>query len=224
MKYLLILAVILFLARIDFILKLFDRANENLRSEQLELPVTNIPSTEFVPLKNDFSTLGSNRELFFTLMRDFSLQPSSDSRIRAINFLKDHSYILDENLDKNFELQILIWREQFNDHDKEISYFMADLTKYLKGQNLDIVMRLFSSLMDQNIDQFIKAYLITGETNCKVARLFNDDAISEEKFSNLLNRDNALNRYLKIENLSPEQKNLAQNCRLQISLEMEKLQ
>jgi hypothetical protein len=223
MKYVTILAVIIFLARIDYFLGLFDKANQRINSRTTEVDVRGIRSREVIPVKEDTNLRRSVRGSFFALIEDFQTTPSADIRLKCTEILKNNPSLFSEKMDKELEVRIFQLREHLNNNQPEVVNFILDLMNVLKGENLETLRRFFALWMDINMEHFVAAYTRTKDTNCQIATLFGENVPEEEVVNEYVERLDFLNAFLVKEKIDPAHKALATNCALQLKLTIEKL-
>jgi hypothetical protein len=223
MKYVAILAVVIFIARIDYFLGLFDKANQKIRTQPSEVDVNGVLSKEVIPVTQDTNLRRSVRETFFALVEDFQANPTADIRLRCMEILKSNTTLFSDKLDKELEVRIFQWREHLNNNQPEVVNFILDLMNVLKGENLEILRRFFALWMDINMEHFIPAYSRTKDSNCQIATLFGENVPEEEVVNEYVERLDFVNAFLAKEKLDPSHKALASNCALQLKLAIEKL-
>jgi hypothetical protein len=224
MKYIVILILVVLIARIDLFIGVFERATEKVR--RLTSPVSQPVEVESAPviisMSEDQNLKQSPHRTLLMLLRDFKVNPDSSVRERIIDVLKTHNSVLGPSLDKDFESAVFGLRDLIYQREKELSLLLVDLMNHVKGDNLEMVKRFFSLMMDFNLESFLEAYSQTKDTNCMIAALHGDNLPKEEQMTEFAQRAEALNIYL-TQNQAPAFKALAQNCQLVLSVHMNKL-
>jgi hypothetical protein len=224
MKYVAVIVIIILFARIDVLLEYFDKANAKLTGEPPEVDVANTEfKRELIPVSEDFNVNRSPKELLLILMEEFKVSSSPETREKAIAILKENPTILSETLDKEIESRVFLWRDLLTNNNPEMMNFILDLQKIFRGENLTMLNRFLALWMDINMEHFIASYVKTKDSNCSIAITFGDPIPEEEKVNDLYDREDALKTIVAKENLDPAQKTLANNCLLQVGLEIAKL-
>jgi len=90
--------------------------------------------------------------------------------------------------------------------------FLLDLQTLLTGENLVLVRKFNSLLMDADIDYFLKYYVHTKDVECSVATLLADNLPDEEKLNEFYDRESLLNAFLLKETTDLKIKNYATTC------------
>lgn len=225
MKYIVILVIVILFVRIDYLLGLFDRANEKLSNAPSGNVVVDdsIANREVIPVKQDRTLQRSKKDTFLALLEDFQVSPVADIHNRAMTILKDNPQMFGTKLDKDLENHIFRWRDLLNNNDQDAVNFLLDLMNVLQGENLDMVKRFFALWMEINMEHFIAAYSRTKDTNCTIVTTFGDRIPEEEKLNEYYDREEALKTFLAKDRIDPAQKALATNCVLQLGIIIDKL-
>lgn len=224
MKTIIILVVIVLLVRIDYFLGLFDKASEKFATEPQGTVVTEpIGNRELIPVAEDRTLKKTPKETFLALLEDFRTFPTPDIRERAMTIFKESPGMFSAKLDSDLESHVYSWRELLNNNEPEVVNFLLDLMNVLQGENLEMVKKFFALWMDINMSHFIPAYSRTKDSNCTIATTFGENIPEEEKINEYYEREEALKTYLERPNLDPAHKNLATNCRLQLTIAIEKI-
>lgn len=223
MKYIVILAVIIVVVRIEFFLGLIDRAAESVGPAPVEVDASDIKSgRETLPMKSDLSLKQSPKRKFLALVDDFQSNPLSSLRDSALEVLKENPTMFGQKLDPELEVQIFRGRDLLMTNDKEGIAFMLELMNVLQGENQLMMKRFLSLLMDINMEHFLSAYVNTKDTNCSIASLTGDPLSEDEVRNEIYDREAALKAFIEKEKADPREKALATNCLLVLGIEISK--
>lgn len=224
MKYVVILVIVILFVRVDYILGLFDKANERFESRPATVPTEGIDNDRLIiSVKEDARLKQTPRKTFLSLLENFRVSPEAVVREKAITILKDHPTMFTSKLDVELEAQIFRLRDHLNNNEPETVTFLVDLMGILEGENQLLLKRFFSLWIEINLDNFLAAYARTKDTNCLVASMFGDNIPQEEKLNELYEREEKFNEFIKREKVDPKLTLLANNCLLVIGLEISKL-
>ncbi|MGE3609274.1 MAG: hypothetical protein AB7I27_06775 [Bacteriovoracaceae bacterium] len=225
MKYLLILFVVIFFVRIDFFLKLVDRASQKIQSNSNQkVSSSEIPNeVEFIPVSEDKLLKNSSRKKILSLIEDFHSNPIKEIREKTLNEFKTNRDIFSGKLDSELEGAIFRWRDLLIQNNSEVSTFLVDLHKVLIGENQEMIRRFLSILMDLNFDEFVPAYLNLNDPSCQIAKIFGDPIPPEDKLSEFKEREKSLMDYIADDKISSQHKDFANNCLLVVREEIAKL-
>lgn len=223
MKYVAIVVVIIMFVRIDILLQMFDKAMNSFKPAPPEIQSSDVGSgPKLIPISQDKNLQQTPREDFLALLEVFRISPDSATRERAMGIFKAHPGMFSEKLDENLESQIYRWREHLNNNEPETVNFLLDLLNILKGENLQMVKRFFALWMEIDMENFIAAYVRTRDTNCTIATTFGDRIPDTEKIKELYEREDSLKEIVANEKIPEEQRTLARNCLLVLSMEFNK--
>lgn len=212
------------IVRIDFFLKFFERATGKFQAPAPIIQPAEVASdTILIPVSEDKLLKNSARKNFLSLLEDFHSDPVSEIRVKAINDLKATPEMFNETLDKDLEGTIFRWRDLLIQNNSEVTNFLVDLNQLLRGENQQLIQRIFSILMDLNLEAFIKAYSKTSDTNCMVAKIFGDPIPNEEKLNEFNEREKSLNTFLASDKIQPREREFANNCLLVVKVEISQL-
>lgn len=224
MKYIVALAIVIFLVRIDFFLGQIEKATKRFTPAPPEIEATVVqPGRQLIPVSQDKSLKQSPREVFLSLLGSFRGSPDSSLRERAMEIFKSHPTMFSSKLDPELESQIFRWQELLHNNEPEVVPFLINLMNILQGENLLMLKRFFALWIDINLDNFLTAYIKTKDTNCMIITTFGHNIPEEEKLNEYYDREDALKEYLARPNIEPSQKALATNCLLVLGLEISKL-
>ena len=224
MKYVVIVAIIVLFVRIDYWLGLFDKASENFSTDSNEAVTTEINSgRETIPIANDSSFKTDPRVTFFSLLEYFRISPITETRERALNILKANPKMFGPKLDKELESRIFRWRDLLNNNEPELVSFLLDLMTILQGENQLMVNKFFSLWMEIDMENFIKAYSRTKDSNCMIATTFGDNIPEEEKINLYYDRETDLKIFLNKEKIDPVHRALANSCLLVLGVQISKM-
>lgn len=216
--------MIIFILRIDFWLDIFDKISMNLlTTDNSDEFSGSLERMDTIPVKDDLFIQATPRRMFFSLLDAFHSNPSLEIRLQAIEILKKNPSVLDKKLDKEFEAQIFKWRDLLILNQKEVIFFIFDMMPLLKEENILMLKRFLSLWMEINLENFISAYHSSQDTNCTIALVFGDPYSEDEKINLLLERQEAFKFFLLKEELDNNQKKFAQNCLLQLNLNLDKI-
>lgn len=224
MRYLAVVAIIVLFVRIDYLLSLFDRATGNSPTPPPEISNSDISSSrEVIPLSKDKNIAQTPKETFLALLEVFRISPDIAIREKALEIFRSNPAMFSDKIDKDLESQIFRWRDLLNNNEPEVVNFLLELMKVLKGENLEMSRRFFALWMDIHMENFIRAYSRTKDSNCTIVTTFGDPIPEHEKLNEYYERQEILQEYLKKEKLDPVHKSLATNCLLVLNLQIDKL-
>jgi hypothetical protein len=213
MKYIAILVVIILFVRIDVLLEYFDKITGNARPAPQEINANDIKvEVQNIPLAQDKNLAQSPRGKFFALLEAFRASPEASVRESAIGHLRLNPTLFSEKLDKDLEAQIFRWRDLLVNNEAEAVNFILDLNKILRGENHQMLLKFFSIWMEINMENFIAAYIRTGDINCEIATTIGDNIPDEEKINIFYDRETELKKMLVKEGIAPLHRTLAENC------------
>ena len=223
MKYVVILVVVVILVRIDIILRLFDKTAVKYQNKTEVIGPDEIaPSTELVSLDSDLTLKVSPRKTFISMLTDFRNNPDTSVKEKAIEVLRSQPTMFSDKLDTELESSIYRLRDLLIQRNKVTHEFLLELMKSLKGENLEIVRRLFSFAIDIDLGDFLTTYSKSTDLNCVIMGYLGDNLPEEEKYNELAERLVALDAYLLIER--PEPINAyAKRCQMVLKLQVDKL-
>lgn len=226
MKYVWILVVVVVMVRIDFFISMFESATSKIsKSTTTEVKVSDVVSdSEIIPLKKDQSLQVSPRAKFVTMLEDFRVDSSAALRTQAIEHLKAHPQLFNDNLDKDLESRIYQWRDLLSQRNPETHNFLLELLIYLKGENQNMVRRFYSLAMDVDLPDFLTAYSRSKDTTCQIGVMVADQLPEDERFNEMAERLTALEAVLKQEKLDTAVKVMALRCEASIKLALAKMQ
>jgi hypothetical protein len=226
MKYVWIIVVVVVMVRIDFFISLIESTTSKISNSRApEMKVNDVGSnTEIISIKNDQSLKVSPRTKFLSMLEDFRIDSSALLRMQAIEHLKSHPQLFNDNLDKDLESRIYQWRDLLSQRNPETHYFLLDLLQYLKGENQNMVRRFYSLAMDIDLADFLTAYSKSKDTTCQIGVLVADSLPEDERFNELAARLTALESVLKKEKLDIGVKVMALRCEASIKLALDTMQ
>lgn len=221
MKYVIIIALIAVILRIDVLMRLFDRASDKLNKETPDVSSYNPEDAESSLAPQTIYL--SSKDRFISILRSFRDSPDGATRAEAMSVFKSHPTLFTEKLDPELESAIFEWRDLVIQGSKEVPLILLDLSTILKGENLETVNKMFAILMDHNLDLFLDSYTKTKDQNCMIATLVGDFIPDEEKINELFDREKALNDYLLREKVDPKLSAYVNNCLLVLRLHLAKV-
>jgi hypothetical protein len=224
MKYVVIMAIVVFIVRIDFWLGLIDKIS--FRSEPTPVEVLSSDLTtdrETISYAEDATLKRIPKQTFLSLLENFRVDPVRDVRERAMVVLKSHPTMLGTKLDADLESSVYRWRDLLINNDPEVVNFLLDLLSVMQGENLEMVRKFFSLWMEIDMENFIKAYSRTKDSNCMIATLFGDNLPEVEKTNEYYAREESLKVFIQKEKIDPIHKALAKNCLLVLGIQIAKI-
>jgi hypothetical protein len=221
MKYIVILAVVILLVRIDLILALIDRTVGKFSSKNVESGVS-VPASEMIPFE-DKKVLKTPKKVFLTLLENFHANPNTDFRNRIIAELKTHPQLFSDNLDRDLEGAIYQLRDLLGQKNLETSQLIIELIPLLKGENQDFLKKFFSYLMEIDLGMFLEFYIKYPDPDCSVVILLEDRIPEEEKLNELRDRLGMFEAFLAKENSPILLTNYATNCQLVLKNHLDRL-
>lgn len=220
MKYLLIVAAVALLVRIDWVIRVFDRSFN--KSAPAQISSENEPSQENVP-SSEMTITQNPRTLFFGFLKDFSSSPSEQIRGKLLEIMRANPTMFKE-ADQELANSLSELKAQMVQKNRIAASFLIELMGTLKGKNIDSVRQVFVTLMDEDVAEFIYVYKNTSDTNCGISLLSSNDLEGADRISEFQERLTAFEQFLASEKGDPQMKQLASNCRLQLRFTIEKLQ
>lgn len=223
MKYIVALALVIFLVRIDFFLGQLERLAQRFTPVPPEIEAS-IEQTDrqLIPVSQDQNLKQTPKEVFLSLLSNFRVSPDKAIREKALEVFKAHPTMFSKTLDTELEAQIFRWQELLHNNEPEVVPFLITLLNILQGENLDMVKRFFSLWIDIDLANFIAAYSGTKDSNCLIITTFGHNIPEDEKLNEYYEREDALKAFLERPNLDPAQKALASNCLLVLGLTISK--
>lgn len=223
MKYVAIIAAVIFILRIDFILGLFDRAKEKVSSSTTKEETINLsPSENLISVTDDKALKLTNKMKTIGLLQEFHSNPTEVVRSNIIATLKTSRDLLGEKLDKDLEASLYVNRDLLPQKNPQFLALLIDLMKILKGDNHLVVKKFFSLYADLDLKSFFSLYPFQLDSNCQVMGLIGDNLDVEEKVNLLMERSEQLASLLQ---KNPPDKNVAEYgkiCEIVLSLELKK--
>lgn len=224
MKYIVVLAIVIVLVRIDFFVGQIEKAITRLTPAppEVEASLTR-PQEIIIPVSEDENLQQSPRETYLALLASFRVYPEPTTRERAMEIFKAHPTIFTGKLDRELESQIFRWQELLHNNNPEVVNFILDLGKILQGENLEMLKKFWALWMDIDMENFILAYTKSKDTNCTIATTFGFNIPEEEKLKEYYDREDALRAVIAKTHIPPTAKTLANNCLLVLGLEINKI-
>ncbi len=220
MKYVLLLVVAIVLIRIDIVFNLVEKGIMMMKSE--ETTKTDDLGRPAVIVRSDRNVNLTPREKYLGIMANFRVNPILAFREQAMLIFRKHPQMFTERLDKDLEAQIYSWRDLVVQNEAEVPLYLLDLNSILKGENLDIIRRFFSVILDLNVDMFMNSYVRTKDGACVVVTLVESAVPAEERIPELYERQGILEDYIARENLPADKKLFATTCLTALKLFLEK--
>jgi hypothetical protein len=225
MKYVWIVVTIIFLVRIDMVLNFIEKALKKVSpSQETELRPGEIPvSSDLVPINSDLTLKVSPRVQFLTIVNDFYVSPEQSGIERALEILKNNPKIFSDKLDKDLEVKIYLLRELIQQKNKLAYDFIYALMKLLKGENLEMLKRFSSLLIDYDLPEFMNYSSMHGDSTCSLSTYLADNIPEEEKYNELVERSGQINNFMNSTSATPVQKLFAEKCLTLLSFQIEKM-
>jgi hypothetical protein len=223
MKYVVILAVVVILVRIDVILKLFDKTAVKYQNTHEEIPAADVEaSSDLVPLANDLSLKTSPYKTFLSMLNDFRSTADINVKNKAIEVLRANPTMFSEKLDVGFENAIFRMRDLLVQRDKVTHELLIEIMKSLKGENLEMVRRFFSFAIDIDLPEFLAVYSKSSDVNCLIMGYLGDTLSIDERYNELSERMTALEAFVLTEKALPF-KAYCNRCLMVLKLNVDKL-
>jgi hypothetical protein len=224
MKYLLILFAVLILVRIDLVIHGIESLAKKVEKNQHPIIINPIiAESEIIPISEDRALKRTPRSVFFSLLVDFQTYPDQQVREQIIEVLRKNPKILGPDLDTVFEGEIYKLTDLIYNKNSELPLFLLDMMELLQGENLELVRRFSTIMLDNDLESFLSAYSRSKDTNCMIAKLHGFKVPKLEQFNGYYERDKMLTDFLKRDKIDPTIKALAKNCQLVVKLEIDKL-
>jgi len=229
MKYILILFGAIIIARIDVVLhgieSIFNKVEDKKNAKMIESTDLAPPqATEIISIKEDKTLKVTPRLEFFTLMEEFRLKPSNDLRNKIKTVCQKNPNLFSETLDGDLEAQIYKMADLIYNKSNEFAFLLVDMTEILKSENLEMIQKFFTIMMDSNPHLFMSSYSQTKDKNCMVAKSFGLKIPEDEILNELFERKKILEEYINQTKIDPVLLQFSKNCLLVLSLEIEKSQ
>lgn len=223
MKYVVIIVVVVILVRIDVILRLFDKTATKYQNRTQEITPGDIPaSSDIVPISKDLSLKATPKKNFISMVNDFGNMPDQGVKDKAIEVLRSQPTMFSDKLDVELESSIYSWRNLLIQRNKNAHEFLLEMMKSLKGENLEMVRKFYSFVIDIDMGDFLSVYSKTSDINCMIITYLGDNLPAEEKYNELSARFVALNAFLSVERPEPI-KLYGQRCQMVLKLQVDKL-
>ncbi len=230
MKYIFILLGVIVLVRIDLVIHGIETLAKNVSkvSNKSPTPEEVVGNNSMIPddiisIKEDQSLKRTPRIELFTLLEEFRLSPTNETRLKLRLLVEKNPKLFTEKLDKDLEAQIFKMIDLIYNKNKEFAFLLLDLSELLIGDNKLLIEKFFTILMDSNLDLFLNAYSKSKDKNCMIAKFLGHKIPEDEVLNELLERQALLDEYLLKEKIDPVIENLARNCQLVLNLEITKL-
>ncbi len=219
-KYVLLIVLAVVMIRIDIVFNLIEKGISMVKSDETSKPDDlGQPS---VIVRSDRNVNLTPREKYLGIMASFRVTPVLAFREQAMGLFRKHPQMFTEKLDKDLEAQIYSWRDLVVQNESEVPLYLLDLNSILKGENLEIIRRFFSVILDLNVDMFMNSYVRTKDGACTVVTMLEAAVPPEERIPELYERQGILEDYIARENLPAEKKLFAVTCLTALKLFLEK--
>ena len=210
-------ALVVVVAKVDTLVDLYRKASTQVGKQKDQLTEsaskTNIKAeNDAVPFEKDPSLQINPHARIIALLGSFGLSPEPQLRAKIMEDIKVVPKLLTAPLDPELETAIYGWRDLIRENHPETILFMLDLEKLLQGENLMVIRRNFTFLLDKNAEAFISQYSRSRDVGCKAAALFGEPVPEEEKINEFRERENSLQTVALIENAEASVKTFASTC------------
>lgn len=219
-KYVLLIVLAVILIRIDIVIELVEKGVALVKSEEKTEP--DDLGQPAVIVRSDRNVNLTPREKYLAILSSFRVTPVLTFREQAMGLFRKHPQMFSDKLDKDLEAQIYAWRDLVVQNEAEVPLFLLDLNSILKGENLEIIRRFFSVILDLNVDMFINNYIRTKDGSCSVVTLLEAAVPPEERIPELYERQGILEDYIARENIPAEKRLYATTCLTALKLFLEK--
>ena len=224
MKYVVIIAVVILIVRIDYILRLFDRAADRINNPSSnQTAPEGFASRPIVPINDDPFLKASPKSLFFAALKDFSVSPSTVARNRVLELLKSHANLFGESLDENLAAVLSLLEEPLRNRNPEAAILLVELMDQLKGENILAARNTLAVFINADFVQFLKIYKTNKDATCAIATYQPENLPDQEKIYELTDRLDIVSKYLSSETADPQLKPMASNCKLRIEMKLTEL-
>lgn len=225
MKYVWIAIVVVLLTRIDYVMKIFQKTADKIQpSSKVEVSSNEITNNDqLISVQNDVALKTSPRQTFLNVLKDFSVSPDKSLHDKAFEVFKNHPTIFTEFLDKELESDIYQWRNLVLQKNKATYDFLLELQNILRGENLEMVKRFFSLVIDNDMTNFLLMYSKTKDSNCLIITYIADRLSEEESYNELNERMIALNSLISVEKVEPVLKTYGLRCQMVLKIQLDKL-
>jgi hypothetical protein len=211
MKYVLIFVAVVILVRIDLVLNLFDKASKKMTP--VNTTVSEAPSeTRLIPFSDDKTLQQTPKATLIALFNNYAISPNKENRLKVVNMLSTSPHLISSLLDREVEAAVYRLRDPLLTKNGDTFQFLMDLQTLLTGENLLMVRKFISLLMDADIDYFLKYYVHSKDTECIVVTLLADNLPEEERINEFYDREALLNAFLLKETTDLKIKNYATTC------------
>lgn len=225
MKYVWILVAVVILVRIDLVLKFFDKTAKQIDTQSAPdiQPSDVTPGSDLIPMASDPAIKSNPRQIFISMLNNFQAAPDSATKLETLEYLRAHPTLFSEKLDTELESAVYQMRNLIVQRDKETPQLLLEMMKMLKGENLEMIRRFFSFVIDVDMVEFLSLYSKSPDLNCMIIKYLGDPLPVEERFNELSERLVALENYLNSEKVSPVLKPYGDKCHMVLRLEVEKM-
>ncbi len=226
MKYVVGLLVVIFLVRIDMFLGALERLGGKIKSAQERGPDPDsilAEPTEIISIKEDKAIGRTPKSEFFTLLNDFYQSPTRETRERVVALFRREPKILGAVKDPVFEGELLKMSDLVYNKSTELPLLLLDFLGILEGENLDLIKRFFTMILDNDFDQFVATYSRSKDSNCIIASTFPHPVPEDEIMNELLDREYAITEFLKKEKIDPLHQGFARGCLMVVKHQINKL-
>jgi hypothetical protein len=136
---------------------------------------------------------------------------------------KNNPTLFNEKLDRELEVKIYRWREHIQQKNKIVYEFIFAMMKILKGENLEMLKRFSTLLIDYDLPEFLNYTSLSSDTSCLVSISLADSLPEEEKYNELVERLTLFQTIIKSHGVTPGQKMYAEKCYNLIKFQVDKI-
>ena len=223
MKYVVIVLIVIILVRIDVILKLFDKTALKLQNSPTEVTSSDVDlPVQIIPLDKDLSLQISPKSSFFSMLNDFRSSQDESVQAAALQILRAAPNMFSDPLDSDLEASVYRLRDLLVQKNKRTHELLLEMMKYLNGENLLMVRRFYSFTIDIDLEEFLKEYSKSSDSNCIIMAYHGDNLPFEEKFNELADRLRELDAFL-LTKKADAVKAYGRRCQIVLGLQVDKM-
>jgi hypothetical protein len=223
MKYVVIVVFVIILVRIDVILRLFDKTALKIENRPTEITARDVDApTQIIPIGKDLSLQISSKSSFLSMLNDFRASQDESVKEAAIEILRGSPQIFSEAVDSDLEASVYRFRDLLIQKNKATHELLLEMMKSLKGDNLAMVRRFYSLSIDIDLEEFLKEYSTSSDSNCIIMGHLADNLPFEERFNELSERLRELDAFLLTEGAEAV-KAYGRRCQIVLGLQVDKM-
>ena len=222
MKYVIVFILVVLIVRIDFLLLQVDKLAAKFGGPKTSTDEVK-PGEAVIPFSKDLSVKQNPKTIFLSLINNFRSNPIKEVKDLTLSQLQKNRTMFGPKLDPELETEIFRLRDLLHDSNPEAGSLLLELSHVLEGENLEMLKRFLSLWMDIKMEDFLKTYSKTKDTNCLIATTFGDSVVAEEKNNVLFDRERALADIISKDKTDPVVKVFATRCQLVLNLHLSKV-